>query len=70
MPLRGEQCGARGRRRSGLGVQQVERVFRDIDQKRKTTAYLHLQPDLMRAIPEVGTSCPATRVQLGTRPSS
>ena len=45
-------------RATGLGVQQVERVFRDIDQKRKTTAYLHLQPDLMRAIPEVSHELP------------
>lgn len=45
-------------RATGLGVQQVERVFRDIDQKRKTTAYLHLQPDLMRAIPEISHELP------------
>ncbi|MHB1010722.1 MAG: NAD(+) synthase [Propionibacteriaceae bacterium] len=38
---------------TALTVQQVERVYRDIDQKRKTTAYLHLQPDLAGDVPEV-----------------
>lgn len=38
---------------TGLTVEQVERVFRDIDQKRKTTAYLHLQPDLVEPVAEV-----------------
>nr|WP_300148049.1 NAD(+) synthase [Propionicimonas sp.] len=39
-----------------LTVAQVERVYRDIDQKRKTTAYLHLQPDLAGAVPEIAHS--------------
>ncbi len=36
-----------------LSVEQVERVFRDIEQKRKTTHYLHLQPSLVTSIPEI-----------------
>ena len=39
---------------TGLTDEQVERVFRDIDQKRKTTAYLHLAPRLVTDIPESG----------------
>jgi hypothetical protein len=31
-------------------------VFRDIDQKRKTTEYLHLQPELAAVVPEIGPS--------------
>ncbi|MCB0910095.1 MAG: NAD(+) synthase [Propionibacteriaceae bacterium] len=38
---------------TGLTALQVERVYRDIDQKRKTTAYLHLQPDLAGDVPEI-----------------
>jgi NAD+ synthase len=38
---------------TGLTTAQVERVFRDIDQKRKTTQYLHLQPELIGPIPEI-----------------
>jgi NAD+ synthase len=36
-----------------LTVEQVKRVFRDIDQKRKTTQYLHLLPELAGDVPEV-----------------
>lgn len=36
-----------------LSTEQVERVFRDIEQKRKTTHYLHLQPSLVTDIPEI-----------------
>lgn len=32
---------------TGLTVEQVERVFRDIEQKRRTTAYLHAAPELV-----------------------
>jgi NAD+ synthase len=39
---------------TGLTEEQVYRVFRDIDQKRKTTEYLHLPPRLAGEIPEVG----------------
>lgn len=38
---------------TGLTTEQVERVFRDIDQKRKTTAYLHFAPDLVVEVPEI-----------------
>jgi len=37
----------------GLTAQQVERVYKDIDQKRRTTAYLHMKPLLVEPIPEV-----------------
>ena len=37
----------------GLTPQQVERVFRDIDQKRRTTHYLHARPLLVEAVSEV-----------------
>ena len=37
----------------GLTAQQVERVFADIDTKRKTTRYLHLKPLLMENIAEI-----------------
>lgn len=36
-----------------LTVEQVERVFHDIDQKRVSTAYLHLPPVLMDTILEI-----------------
>jgi NAD+ synthase len=36
-----------------LTVEQVNRVFRDIDQKRKSTQYLHLAPELIADVPEV-----------------
>lgn len=37
-----------------LTVEQVQRVYRDIDQKRSTTAYLHREPQLVADVPEVG----------------
>ena len=37
----------------GLTAQQVERVFRDIEQKRRTTHYLHARPLLVESVPEV-----------------
>lgn len=43
---------------TGLTVEQVGRVFRDIDQKRKTTGYLHLQPDLVVDVPEIEHAFP------------
>jgi NAD+ synthase len=36
-----------------LTVEQVERVYRDIDQKRQSTEYLHLNPVLAGPVPEV-----------------
>ena len=38
----------------GLDVEQVERVFRDIEQKRASTEYLHLRPMMAERVPEVG----------------
>ena len=38
---------------TGLTAEQVERVFRDIDQKRKTTQYLHLTPRLVAPVEEI-----------------
>jgi len=38
----------------GLTAEQVERVYRDIDQKRRTTRYLHTRPLLVEPVPEVG----------------
>jgi len=38
----------------GLTAEQVERVYRDIDQKRRTTRYLHARPLLVEPVPEVG----------------
>lgn len=35
-----------------LTVEQVQRVYRDIDQKRSTTAYLHRAPQLVAEVPE------------------
>lgn len=37
----------------GLTVEQVERVFRDIDQKRRSTRYLHHPALLVEPVPEV-----------------
>jgi NAD+ synthase len=39
---------------TGLTTAQVERVYGDIDQKRKTTAYLHLPPQLVEPVQEIG----------------
>jgi NAD+ synthase len=38
---------------AGLTVEQVERTYRDIDSKRRTTRYLHLKPLLVEDVPEV-----------------
>ena len=43
---------------TGLTAAQVERVYADIDQKRKTTAYLHLAPELAGEVPEIAHSLP------------
>jgi NAD+ synthase len=37
----------------GLTAEQVERVYRDIDQKRRTTRYLHARPLLVEPVTEV-----------------
>ncbi len=38
----------------GLTAEQVERVFKDIEQKRRGTRYLHERPLLVQAVEEVG----------------
>jgi NAD+ synthase len=38
----------------GLSAAQVERVYRDIEQKRRTTRYLHARPVLVDPVPEIG----------------
>jgi NAD+ synthase len=38
----------------GLTTEQVERVYADIDQKRRTTRYLHTRPLLIEPVPEIG----------------
>ncbi len=38
-----------------LTAEQVQRVFNDIDQKRKTTSYLHLRPILIKKVDEIHT---------------
>lgn len=38
----------------GLTVEQVQRVFDDIDAKRSATEYLHRRPLLVEVVPEVG----------------
>jgi len=38
---------------SDLTSEQVERIFKDIDQKRKTTIYLHLPPLLIEDVEEI-----------------
>jgi len=37
----------------GLTAEQVERVYKDIDQKRRTTRYLHARPMLVEKVTEV-----------------
>lgn len=37
----------------GLSAEQVEWVYKDIDQKRSTTRYLHLAPRLCQEVPEI-----------------
>ncbi len=39
----------------GLTAEQVERVFKDIDQKRRTTQYLHARPLLVEPVAEITT---------------
>ena len=39
----------------GLTEVQVERAFKDIDQKRSTTRYLHLSPLLVAEVPSIST---------------
>ena len=45
----------------------MERVFRDIDQKRKTTQYLHLDPELIEDIPEIAHTLEGGKVLADAR---
>jgi NAD+ synthase len=38
---------------AGISVEQLHRVYNDIDQKRRTTKYLHLKPQLIEEIQEI-----------------
>lgn len=38
---------------AGLSLEELARVYRDIDQKRRTTAYLHTPPVLVDPVLEV-----------------
>ena len=38
----------------GMTEEQVDRVYRDIDQKRRTTRYLHTRPLLVEPVAEIG----------------
>lgn len=40
---------------TGLTVEQVERVYRDIEQKRRTTAYFHAAPMLVEEVAEIAS---------------
>ena len=40
---------------TGLTAEQVQRVYNDIDQKRKTTSYLHHRPILIQKVDEIHT---------------
>jgi NAD+ synthase len=40
-------------RELGVSTERVERVYNDIDQRRRTTAYLHAAPQLLEAVPEI-----------------
>ena len=37
----------------GLTPEQIRKVYADIDNKRKTTRYLHLKPLLVDVVPEI-----------------
>ena len=37
----------------GLTAEQIERVYKDIEAKRRATTYLHARPLLVRAVDEV-----------------
>lgn len=39
----------------GMNPEEIERVYHDIDQKRRTTSYLHAKPLLAGDVPEIGT---------------
>ena len=49
----------------GFSREQVDRVFREIEQKRTTTQYLHLTPLLIEPVPEVSSQLSVDRVFAG-----
>ena len=59
----------------GHGAEQVLRVYEDIDQKRRTTAYLHSPPILLEPVPELepfrrGAAPPAPSRAPGAGPAA
>ncbi len=56
----------RSRAALDLHVEQVERVFKDIDAKRRATSYLHARPLLVQPVPEVGVGGPRVRNRRNT----
>ena len=58
MPLRPQprRAAADVAEATGLTAEQVERVYRDIEQKRRTTAYLHEPPVLAAPVGEVAST--------------
>ena len=44
----------------GLTAEQVTRAFRDIQQKRSTTGYLHRSPLLVEPVKQIDTSTPGS----------
>jgi NAD+ synthase len=53
---------------TGLTAEQVERVYRDIEQKRRTTRYLHSRPLVVEAIPEIVDPSPTRADFVSTAP--
>ena len=43
-------------RAAGLSIAELAKVYKDIDQKRRTTRYLHIRPVLMDTIPELNSN--------------
>ena len=38
---------------AGLSIEDIERVFHDIETKRRATAYLQMPPRLVQPVPEI-----------------
>jgi NAD+ synthase len=49
-----QACPRRGRGGLDLKTEQIERVYKDIDQKRRSTRYLHLKAQLIEHVAEAG----------------
>ena len=50
-----QQPAAEVSRQLGVSKERVERVYSDIDQRRRTTAYLHAAPQLLEPVPEIAS---------------